>query len=400
MSSGPESLGRVSVILLAAGSSSRMEGVDKQVFSLRGWPVFMHSLKVFEASQHVESICVVFSESNIEQGREALVNAGLTKVEAIITGGARRQDSVSKGIDALAGMDPATDWLIVHDAARPFVDEPMIERGLLAALETGASVAAVTLKDTVKQVDGNRVVATPDRSGLRVVQTPQVFRLSTLAEAHAVITSDVTDDASMVEQNGGAVTVFEGSYDNIKITTRGDIALAEAIYDQRNRQPTDSLKRRWGIGFDGHALATGGPLRLGGVEIEFDKHLEGHSDGDVLLHAVTSAFLGAAGLGDMGSNFPSSDPSLAGIDSMELLARALAKVSEAGWEPEHLDATIIAQQPRLSGHVAAIAERIAAATGLDVMSVNIKVTSTDHVGAIGEGKGIAAQAVATLRSIN
>lgn len=378
-----------------------MEGVDKQLMQLAGQPLFLHSLREFEQSEHVDAVCVVFSESNIDAGRETIVSAGLKKTVATTTGGSRRQDSVRIGIDALVKEAPDVDWLLVHDGARPFVDTEMIERGLLAAAETGASVAAVPLKDTVKQVDGERVVSTPDRSTLRIVQTPQVFKASVLKDAHASVAEDVTDDASMVELNGGQVTVFEGDYDNIKVTTPGDIALAEAIYQGRERTSgsvTGSTVRRWGIGFDGHALVDGGPLKLGGVEIDFDKRLEGHSDGDVLLHAVTSAFLGAAGLGDMGSNFPSSDASLAGIDSSELLKLALAKLRDGNWEPEHLDATIIAQQPRLSGYVEAITNRIAETTGLNPASVNIKVTSTDHVGAIGEGRGIAAQAVATIRS--
>jgi 2-C-methyl-D-erythritol 4-phosphate cytidylyltransferase/2-C-methyl-D-erythritol 2,4-cyclodiphosphate synthase len=259
----------------------------------------------------------------------------------------------------------------------------------------------VPVKDTIKETGADRIVtATPDRSRLWAVQTPQIFRADLLKAAHRKITADVTDDASMVELCGGKVAVFEGHYDNIKITTPGDMALAEAIWDRRNRQPADSAPRRWGTGFDGHKLVPGSPLKLGGVEIPFEMRLEGHSDGDVLLHAIASAFLGAAALGDMGSNFPSSDPSLKGIDSAELLRRTLAMVRARGWEPEHLDATIIAQRPRLSAHTAAIRDRIAHITGLDAGSVNVKVTSTDHVGAIGEGQGIAAQAVATIHRIS
>lgn len=387
----------VGAVLLAAGSSARMDGVDKQLLTLRGWPVFIHSLRVLDDSSQIDSICVVFSVRNFEAGKQALAGECFSKVIATVVGGARRQDSVKLGIEALTATEHAPDWLVIHDAARPFVDEAMIGRGLIAARETGASVTAVPLKDTVKQVTEHTVVATPDRDHLRIVQTPQVFLASTLIEAHSAVTADVTDDASMVEKIGGTVTVFDGGYDNIKITTPDDIAIANAIYDRKHGQPVDQIARRWGIGFDGHSLVDGGPLRLGGVEIEFDKRLEGHSDGDVLLHAVTSALLGAAGLGDMGSNFPSSDKSLAGIDSAELLTRSLQKIRESGWEPEHLDATIIAQQPRLSGHVEAITNRIAGVISLDKASVNIKVTSTDHVGAIGEGRGIAAQAVATIR---
>ncbi len=386
----------VAAILLAAGSSTRMGQVDKQLMALRGIPLFMHSLRVLEQSDLIDSICIVFSEDNLAEGKRTVSEASPEKVAATVVGGGRRQDSVKLGIDALhsAGVQP--EWLVVHDAARPFIDEEMIERGLETARETGASVTAVPLKDTVKQVEDHVVTDTPARDRLRIVQTPQVFRASTLIKAHAAVTEDVTDDASMVEMNGGTVTVFAGSYDNIKITTPEDIAIAETIFDRRNGQPADQANRRWGVGFDGHRLVDGGPLRLGGVEVPFERGLEGHSDGDVLLHAITSALLGAAGLGDMGSNFPSSDPSLAGIDSARLLERALARLRETGWEPDHLDATIIAQRPRLSGHVEAISVCIAEVTGLAPNSVNIKVTSTDHVGAIGDGEGIAAQAVATI----
>ena len=392
--------GKTGVVIVAAGSSRRMGGSDKQIADLRGQPVFMHSLQVLDQSDMVDAVSVVFSEANIEKGRAAIAVAGLVKVMATVTGGARRQDSVQRGIEALEQAAGKLDWIAVHDGARPFVDEEMLRRGLEAAAVTGAAVAAVPVKDTIKEADADRVVAaTPDRSRLWAVQTPQVFRADLLMAAHNQISADVTDDASMVELRGGKVTVFEGHYDNIKITTPGDMALAEVIWDRRNRQPADRTPRRWGIGFDGHKLAPGGPLKLGGVEIPFEMRLEGHSDGDVLLHAIASAFLGAAALGDMGSNFPSSDPSFKGIDSAELLRRTLAMVRARDWEPEHLDATIIVQRPRMAAHVAAIRDRIAAISGLDVGSVNVKVTSTDHVGAIGEGQGIAAQAVATVRHI-
>jgi 2-C-methyl-D-erythritol 4-phosphate cytidylyltransferase/2-C-methyl-D-erythritol 2,4-cyclodiphosphate synthase len=391
------SYGKVGVVLVAAGTSSRMKGTDKQVADLRGWPVFLHSLKVFDLSDAAHAVSVVFSESNIKAGREAIESAGLRKVVATITGGARRQDSVRLGIEALIGASGDLDFIAVHDGARPFVDEEMLLRGLEAAAAAGASVAAVRVKDTIKEAgDDGAVAATPDRSRLWAVQTPQVFRAAVLIEAHRSVLADVTDDASMVERAGGAVTVFEGDYDNIKITTPGDLAIAEAIYDRRSGQPAGNAPRRWGIGFDGHKLVPGGPLKLGNVEIEFDHNLEGHSDGDVLLHAIASAFLGAAGLGDMGSNFPSSDQSLRGIDSADLLKRALRKLADRGWAPERLDATIIAQRPRLSAHVPAIRDRIAGIAGLEREAVNIKVTSTDHVGAIGEGQGIAAQAIATI----
>ena len=388
---------KLGVVVVAAGSSSRMGGVDKQLADLRGRPVLMHSLDVFEDSSLVTHIAVVFSTENIEPGRAEIEKAGLKKVVSIIVGGARRQDSARVGINALLAAAPDTRLIAVHDGARPFVDVEMLERGIAAARVTGAAVPAVGLKDTIKEVDENGLVTgTRDRSRLRAAQTPQIFSAAVLVEAHEAISEDVTDDAAMVERHGGKVAVFDGDYDNIKITTAGDLVLAEAIYDRRTGQPGDAGVRRWGTGFDGHRLVAGGPLRLGGVDVPFGDHLEGHSDGDVLLHALTSAVLGAASLGDIGTRFPSSDPNLAGVDSAEFLKNALALAGQAGWLPEHLDATIIAQRPRLAGHTGAMRERIAGIAGISPGAVNIKVTSTDHVGAIGRGDGIAAQAVATL----
>lgn len=386
------------MVLVSGGTSSRFGDADKQMAELRGTPVFARSLRVFEASALVHAIVVVFSERNLEQGRRHVGERDFEKVVAVVTGGARRQDSVKIGIEALLKASPC-DLIAVHDGARPFVSEDMIQRGLDEAERTGAAVAAVRSKDTVKLVDDDRrVLDTPDRAGLWLVQTPQIFRAGLIARAHSEITGDVTDDASMVERLGAPVSVFEGDYANIKITTPEDMRVAEALYDLRNGQPAHGgPERRWGIGFDGHKLVEGGPLRLGGLAVPFDKRLAGHSDGDVLLHVVVSALLGAAGLGDLGTHFPSSDPSLRGIDSGELVKRVAAMLVSDQWEVEHVDATIIAQQPRLSDHVGRMRDRIAELLGIPAHSVNIKVTSTDHVGAIGAGEGIAAQAVATIR---
>ena len=170
----------ITAIVLAAGSSSRMSGTDKQLVTLRGYPLFIHSLRILENSDLVGAVCVMFSESNIAPGKEAITVAGLTKVVSTVTGGARRQDSVRAGLDALETVGTQSEWLLIHDGARPFIDESMISRGLDAARKTGAAVAAVSLKDTVKQVDGETVVATPDRSSLRLVQTPQIFSASML----------------------------------------------------------------------------------------------------------------------------------------------------------------------------------------------------------------------------
>jgi 2-C-methyl-D-erythritol 4-phosphate cytidylyltransferase / 2-C-methyl-D-erythritol 2,4-cyclodiphosphate synthase len=417
------------IVLVCGGVSSRFGGDDKQMVSLRGAPVFAHSLALFEASSFVRAIAVVFSARNIEEGRRYIEQRGFGKVVAVTAGGPRRQDSVNNGLHALLSAAEC-GYVAVHDGARPFVDEPMIERGLRKAAESGAAIAAVPAKDTVKVVGPDHVVLdTPDRRALWLVQTPQVFSAELLVRAHAEITVDVTDDASMVERLGVPVAVFEGDYANIKLTTPDDMRIAEAIHDMRSglasHAPGASVVplagtyanpltapafgtmagtqatpgNRWGIGFDGHRLEPGGPLRLGGVDIPFEMRLAGHSDGDVLLHALTSAVLGAAGLGDIGSHFPSSDPRWKGSDSAEFLRKGVTMALDAGWEVAYLDATIIAQQPRLSPYVEKMQAEIASLVGISVGNVNVKVTSTDHVGAIGAGEGIAAQAIATIRTV-
>jgi 2-C-methyl-D-erythritol 4-phosphate cytidylyltransferase/2-C-methyl-D-erythritol 2,4-cyclodiphosphate synthase len=409
---GPDELAdRLGVVVVAAGSSTRMGGLDKIFAPLRGTPVLAWSLRCFEADERVVAVVVVVSEANVAAAKELAAGADLRKVAAVVKGGARRQDSVRAGLEALLSSTKGYRHVAVHDGARPFVDQDMIGRGLTAVKQSGAAVAAVRVKDTIKTVGPDLVVtATPERSTLWSVQTPQVFRADLIYVAHRRVTQEVTDDASMVELTGGKVAVFDGHPENIKITTPEDLLLAEVIaarragsgpvpgfawaHSQSAGPATAGL--RFGIGFDGHRLEAPGPLRLGGVDVPFEMRLAGHSDGDVLLHGVCSAVLGAAGLGDMGRQFPSSDPALKGIDSRELLRRTAAMARSIGWMPEYVDATIVAQRPKLAPYLDAMAGQIALAAGLPRDRVNVKVTSTDGVGAIGEGQGIAAQVIATV----
>ncbi len=382
------------VVLLAAGGSTRMGG-DKILLDLAGKPALAYSLEVFQRCERVKTIVIVASESNRDAVRDLVSNSGSTKVGAVIDGGTRRQDSTANGIERLvADGHGDIKWVLVHDGARPFVDEEMIHRGLTEAAKWGAAAPAVPVTDTIRKVGDDGVERPLDRSTLRAIQTPQVLNLDVLLPA-LITAEDVTDDVALVELAGGRVGLFEGDPDNIKLTTPADVEQAEGIAARRFGG-SPSVEQRWGTGFDGHAFATGGPLRLGGGEIDHDQHLEGHSDGDVLLHAIASSVLGAAGLGDLGSNFPSSDSAYAGIDSRELLIRASTMARDAGWEPSFVDATIIAQQPKLAPYVDRMNELIADTLSVSVKSINIKITSTDHVGAIGQGEGIAAQAIATL----
>lgn len=398
-----ENVGRLGVVVVAAGRSSRMGGIDKQVATLGGEAVISHSLRVFEEFDDVGSIVLVMSAENLEEGIDAVNAGGFSKVVGVVRGGERRQDSVKIGLDLLAGQGSgAPEFVAVHDGARPFIDSEMIVRGLATAQKIGSGIAAVPVKDTIKTAPHRVVTDTPDRSGMWAVQTPQIFRFDILKTAHEMTDEDVTDDASMVESVGGLVAIFDGSNDNIKITTPEDLELATLIYDRRTSNLDSGTGgivvegSRFGIGFDGHGLVDGGPLRLGGIDIEFDQHLDGHSDGDVLFHAIASAILGAAGLGDLGGRFPSSDERYAGFDSAQFIAESARLAAEAGWLVSHLDATIIAQRPRLASEAPKMASKLADIDGLDQTSINVKVTSTDHVGAIGAGEGIAAQAVATL----
>jgi 2-C-methyl-D-erythritol 4-phosphate cytidylyltransferase/2-C-methyl-D-erythritol 2,4-cyclodiphosphate synthase len=379
-----------------------MGGIDKIFASLGGQPVLMHTLKVFQDAPAVAAIVVVLSESNVAAGQKLVDELGESKIHAVLTGGRRRQDSARVGVKYLSQMAAPPAFIAIHDGPRPFIDEALIDRGLEAVGESGAAVPGVPVTDTIKVVDDrNRVIDTPIRDALRAVQTPQIFERELIARAHAEIKSDVTDDAMMVEMVGGKVVIFEGSPQNIKITKPEDLIIAEQILSKLQLSGGSSDDRlRWGTGFDGHALKPGAGLRLGGIDIEFDHSLEGHSDGDVLLHAISSALLGAAKLGDLGTHFPSSSSEWSGIDSAVILESCLGKVRDAGWGVDYVDATIVAQRPRLGIHLERMVQRIAQILGTETERINIKVTSTDHVGAIGQGEGIAAQAIATLRLLS
>ncbi len=396
MPEGTTASDALSVIIVAAGESTRMAGIDKLSLQIAGLPVLWRSIGAFDSFDAVTRLVIVTQAAKIGQVKDSVESSGLTKPFKVVEGGARRQDSVKCGLAALDECEDASEFIAVHDAARPFVDEDMIRRGLDAARVLGAAIPVVPIKDTVKRVEHGIIVDTPDRSSMFAVQTPQIFRADVLRAAHETVADDVTDDASMVEVAGGLVGTFEGSEDNIKITTQSDIAVANAIAAKRSPSAMIGADVRYGIGFDGHALVDGGPLKLGGAVIEFDKRLKGHSDGDVLLHVVASAILGAAGLGDLGGNFPSSDPRYRDVDSDFFVGQAVSKANESGWRVDHIDATVIAQQPQLATHVPAFRSNIARALSTEVDRINVKVTSTDHVGSIGQGEGIAAQAIATL----
>ena len=307
--------------------------------------------------------------------------------------GAERQDSMRAGLSALPR---AAEGVAVHDAARPLVRHEDVDRVVAEAASHGAALLAVPAADTIKRVRGGRVVETPPREECYAAQTPQVFRVEVLRRAMDRAREEgvlATDDAQLVERSGHPVRIVLGDRRNIKITYPGDLDVAERWLEG----DAEAGAMRVGQGFDAHQLVAGRPLRLAGVEIPFDRGLEGHSDGDVVLHAVTSALLGALGAGDLGTHFPSSDPDLEGVDSAVLLERVAAMVDAAGLRLANVDATVIAQVPRLAPHREAMQDRLRTLLGAASQTVNLKVTSTDHLGAIGREEGIAAQAVVLLR---
>ena len=300
----------------------------------------------------------------------------------MVGGGATRADSVCSGLRAAKGQ-----LVAIHDAARPFVSEQVITDALAEAEAMGAAAPAVAVKDTIKIADGaGRVAATPDRVSLYAVQTPQCFRRSLYLQALSAVTGEkaslVTDDCSLFELAGLPVTLTEGDYANYKITTKEDLQKEKTM--------------RIGHGYDVHRLVEDRKLILGGVEIPFEKGLLGHSDADVLLHAVMDAVLGAAALGDIGQHFPDNDPAYKGADSLQL-TREVAKIIAAhGYRVGNIDATILCQRPKLAPHIPAMREKIADAFGLPVDAVSVKATTEEHLGFTGEGLGIAAHAVALI----
>jgi 2-C-methyl-D-erythritol 4-phosphate cytidylyltransferase/2-C-methyl-D-erythritol 2,4-cyclodiphosphate synthase len=393
----------IAAVIVAAGQGARAgEGAPKQYRALGGRTVLARTLEVFVSHPRIEHVQVVISPGDEPLYRAALGScAPSAKLADPVPGGATRQQSVLAGLEALAqrasgGEAPAL--VLVHDAARPFADHPLLDRAIAAGAEAGAAVPGIGVTDTIKIIDARGLVAdTPARERLRAVQTPQAFAYASLLETHRKAAEaglhSFTDDGSLAKWAGLSVAVFEGDPLNIKLTQAGDFVEAERRLG--GGQPV--LLTRVGTGFDVHALCDGDHIWLGGVRIAATQGVLAHSDGDVVLHALTDAVLGALADGDIGVHFPPSDPQWRGASSDRFLADAVERVSRRGGRIDHLDVTILCESPRIGPHRDAIRERIAAIAGIAVGSVSIKATTTERLGFTGRGEGIAAQASATLR---
>lgn len=370
-------------LIVAAGSGSRMGGdTPKQFRLLAGKPVLRWAAESLIRHSAVQAVRVVVGQGQQERAAEALNGVD---VGDFIEGGAERADSVRAGLAAVEG-----DAVLVHDAARPFCPSAVVDR-LLASLEFFEGAAPVLpVGDTLARI-GDTLGEPVDRAGLARVQTPQAFRLGALKSAYELWNGpSPSDETTVVRAAGMKVAAVEGDPALEKLTLPSDFDRAEQWLAGRLRPTT-------GMGFDVHAFSGEGPVMLGGVEIPHSRGLAGHSDSDVVLHAVTDALLGAAGLGDIGEHFPPSDPRWKGAQSSLFLAHAVELLREKGALIDHVDCTVIAEAPKIGPHRAAMRARIAEIAGLSVDQVSVKATTTEGLGFTGRREGIATQAVASIR---
>jgi 2-C-methyl-D-erythritol 4-phosphate cytidylyltransferase / 2-C-methyl-D-erythritol 2,4-cyclodiphosphate synthase len=382
---------RVAAIIAAAGQGVRLGAAQpKQFLDLAGRSLLEHSFAVFAGSEVVDEIVVALPPAVAAAPPAFLANG--RKPTIVVAGSSNRQGSVA---NAFARVSPQADVVIIHDAARPFVTDDLIRRTLDAAVLHGAAITAIPARDTVKQIapTGERVVAaTLPRDTIFLAQTPQAFRRDLLARALEQTTGVATDEATLVEQAGFAVHLVEGDPGNVKVTTPHD--LAEARMRLGAVAPL-----RIGIGYDLHRLVPGRPLVLAGVRIPFERGLDGHSDADIVCHAVTDAVLGAAAIGDIGRLFPDTDARWKDADSVELLHAAMEKVRAAGYAVVNVDVTVIAERPKLLPHLEEMRANLGTALGIDVHTVSIKGKTNENVGEIGRGEAMACHAVALLAPV-
>lgn len=370
---------KVTVIVTAAGKGSRMGGDKPKQFLKIGAKTLLESaVKPFDELGEVDDIIIVAPQNHIELCRKLC--SGFGKVRDIVPGGKERQDSVNNALNFVED-----GLVLIHDGARPYVTPEIIKDVILKADSNGAAVAAVAAKDTVRQLSGNdsSESITLDRNKLFNVQTPQGFNVKLIKQAFQKAYEDGyygTDDAVLAERAGHNVVLAKGSYENIKVTTKEDLP----------------VEMRVGSGFDVHRLVEDRKLILCGVEIPFEKGLLGHSDADVALHALMDAMLGAAALGDIGRHFPDNDIKYKDISSIELLKNVVQIIESAGYKVGNADITIMAQKPKILPFITQMRENISLTLGVMPECINVKATTTEHLGFVGRKEGIAAEAVCIL----
>lgn len=382
-----------SAVIVAAGSGTRM-GRDKLLIDLCGKTTIVRSVEAFKNTGFFDEIILVASEKNIEALSLEMENHSLSDEVRIILGGGSRGESSFLGVNAAKG-----EYVLIHDGARPLVSVQTIEDTLSACIKTGAAAAGVKSKDTIKQISpDNTISATVPRETAVLIQTPQGFKREEIIRAYEKYGFNETDDCSLMEKMGESITIVEGSYENLKLTTAEDIVTAEGILEKRG-EVKNVAPMRIGTGFDTHRLAENRDLIIGGVKIPYEKGLLGHSDADVLIHAVIDALFGAAALGDIGTHFPDTDDKYKGVSSMLLLEEAVRLIHEEGYDIGNIDATIIVQKPKMAPHIQDMCKNIANAVKTDASRISIKAKTNEQMGFTGRSEGIEARAVALLYRI-
>lgn len=380
---------KTAAIIVAAGSGSRM-GRPKQFLPLGSQSVVEWSLKAFLDLPEIEKVVLLLTPENVREHGSRLASDRVIVAE----GGATRMLSVRKGFSEIS---EDIEVVAVHDGARPLVTAEIIRAVLDEAYESGAAIAAVPVKDTLKKVANKQmwISGTPARSLFWQAQTPQCYRREILEEALARFPdeAEATDESQLVEKAGHKVKVVTSSYENFKITTPEDMTMAEALLEARAGGRRRTVV---GFGYDIHRLQEGIPLMLAGLRLESPKGLLGHSDGDAVLHAAGDAVLGALGAGEIGIMFPPENPKIKGIASRDIIAAVTAKLMTANGELAHLDVTVVAEQPKLKPHYEAMKRSLAEIFGVAEGCINLKAKTNEGVGDIGKGEAMACYAVATL----
>lgn len=392
------------VVVPAAGRGTRFGSSENKIWAkIFGRAVLDWTLSAFQSHPEIDAIVLAGSHEDLPRLLQA--SSGFTKVAAVVEGGASRQESVGNGI---AALPPECDLVLVHDAVRPAVSREVITRIVAAAGEYGAAVPGLPITDTVKRVKSGHVGSTLPREGLWTVQTPQGARLSILKDAYKQLGAEaagLTDEASVLEAAGIPVRIVQGDESNIKITRPDDLERAEGILragkspeeasDPATQRPNGPTTRT-GIGYDVHPFAEGRPLWLGGVRIPHPRGLAGHSDADALIHAICDALLGAAGMGDIGVLFPDTDAAHKDRASIGFLREIRDRLESERWGIGNIDVSVLAEEPRLAPHRSEMIAVIADALEIDRDQVNIKATTSEKMGFVGRGEGIACWAISTI----
>lgn len=389
-------------IVPAAGQGTRMAGGPgatlKQFQRLAGRTILERTLEALWRSEALDGIIVAGPPGELQELQHIVSRLHFSEYVRVVAGGNERQESVWLGLQA---VPQEASIVVVHDGVRPLVPPDLVRRVIAAAREAGAAIAALPVADTLKRAseatDSPAYIAnTVDRSHMWAAQTPQAFQREIFVAAYETVNQQglhVTDDASIIEATNGNVQLVLGDPRNIKITRQEDLGMVEGLLNE-GRPPF-----RVGLGYDVHRLVPGRPLILGGVEIPHHLGLTGHSDADVLTHAVMDALLGACALGDIGRHFPDNDPAYEGASSIKLLERVCQLVAEAGYLPAQVDAVVAAEKPRLATYIPQIQQRLGAVLGLDLQDVGVKATTTEGLGFVGRQEGIEVRVVVTVRAI-